>query len=267
MTADTVAPAPFFVALGDGCYRPTEHASGAWQPGEMHFGPLSGLLTHAIEQHREHVGGAPLLLARITFDILGFLALEETAVRVETRRPGRTIELIEATASIAGRDVAVARAWYSVAVETEAVAAGTDAPIRSVDESPAADFGVDWGGGYVHALEYRVCGEREPGRNRAWQRTPHPLVAGERVSPLARWIGLVDAANGVAVREHPEEWIYPNLDLTIHLHRQPEGEWVGFDTTVVFGPTGQGITSTALHDERGHVGRAAQTLTVRPTAG
>lgn len=260
-------PTAYFTALGEDRYQPTEHASGAWQPGEMHFAPLGGLLTHAIERHRaeRHAGeAAPLLLARMTFDILGFLALEETSVRVETRRPGRTIELTEATASIAGRDVAVARAWHSVAVDTAGVEGGAVAPLPSPAASRAAEFGVNWGGGYVRSVEYRVCGEREPGRNRAWQRTAHPLVDGEQVAPLARWIGLIDGANGIAVRERPDTWMFPNLDLSIHLHRQPAGEWVGYDTSVSFGPAGQGITHTALHDEHGHVGFASQTLTVRP---
>ena len=264
MPADAAQPAAYFTALGDGRYSPGEVASGAWQPGEMHFAPLGGLLTHAIEQHRAEHGTAALLLSRMTFDILGFLALAETSVRVETRRPGRTIELTEATASIAGRDVAVARAWHSVPVDTTAVAGGAAEPLPSPAESQAGEFGAGWGGGYVHSVEYRVCGDRAPGRNRAWQRTAHPLVAGERVAPLARWIGLIDGANGIAVRARPEQWMFPNLDLTIHLHRQPEGAWVGYDTTVSFGPAGQGITHTALHDERGHVGFASQTLTVRP---
>jgi hypothetical protein len=272
---------PYFVALGGGRYRPTERASGAWQPGEMHFAPLGGLLTHAIERHRvarqgdarhggaDHGGDAPLMLARMTFDILGFLALDETAVRVETRRPGRTIELTEAVASIAGRDVAVARAWHSVALDTARVEGGAAAPLPSPEDMQPADFAGEWGGGYVRSIELRDDGDRAPGRGRAWQRTPHPLVDGEAVAPLARWIGLIDAANGIAVREAPDAWVFPNLDLTVHLHREPEGAWVGFDTTVSFGPSGQGITHSALHDARGHVGFASQTLTVRPapTAG
>ncbi|MCH1883290.1 thioesterase family protein [Agrococcus sp. ARC_14] len=263
MTA-AAQPTSYFIALGDGRYQPTEHASGAWQPGEMHFSPLGGLLTHAIERHRAAAGAAPLLLARMTFDILGFLALDETTVRVETRRPGRTIELTEATASIAGRDVAVARAWHSVAVDTTSVTGGASEPMPGPDAMPHAEFAVEWGGGYVRSVELREGGDRAPGRNRAWQRTAHPLVEGEEVAPIARWIGLIDGANGIAVRERPDEWMFPNLDLTIHLHRQPEGAWVGYDTTVIFGPSGQGTTSTELHDQRGHVGRASQTLTVRP---
>ncbi|SFS18117.1 Thioesterase-like superfamily protein [Agrococcus baldri] len=266
--AAAAAPDPYFVAHGEGRYAPTAAAEGAWQPGEMHFAPLGGLLTHAIEAHRieRHAGeAAPLRLSRMTFDILGFLALEETTVRVETRRPGRTIELTEATASIAGRDVAVARAWHSVAVDTAAVAGGDAEPLPAPAAMQASDFAKGWGGGYVHSVEFREDGSRAPGRNRGWQRTAHPLVAGEAYEHIAAWIGLIDGANGIAVREQPDAWMFPNLDLTIHLHREPEGAWVGYETTVSFGPAGQGITHTALHDERGHVGFALQTLTVRPS--
>ena len=97
-----------------------------------------------------------------------------------------------------------------------------------------------------------------------WIRTPIPLLPDEEVSPVARFACLVDTANGIAVREDPRKWAFPNLDLTIHLHREPAGEWVGFDTEVIFSPDGRGLTSTTLHDLTGPVGRAEQVLTVRP---
>ena len=58
--------------------------------------------------------------------------------------------------------------------------------------------------------------------------------------------------------------MFPNLDLTVHLFRQPAGGWLGLDTTVSFGPAGQGLTSSVLHDEQGPLGSVQQTLTVRP---
>ncbi len=58
--------------------------------------------------------------------------------------------------------------------------------------------------------------------------------------------------------------MFPNTDLTVHLYRTPVGDWVGFDTSVSFGPTGVGLTSSILHDVEGPVGRAEQILTVRP---
>jgi hypothetical protein len=61
--------------------------------------------------------------------------------------------------------------------------------------------------------------------------------------------------------------MFPNVDLTIHLHRQPVPGPVGLETAVTFGPTGQGLTSSVLHDEAGPLGRANQLLTIRPLPG
>lgn len=91
-----------------------------------------------------------------------------------------------------------------------------------------------------------------------------PLLSDEEVSALATYVGHVDSANGIAVRQSPDQWMFANVDLTIHLHRQPVAGPVGLDTSVVFGPTGQGLTSTTLHDVLGPVGHASQVLTVRP---
>lgn len=107
-------------------------------------------------------------------------------------------------------------------------------------------------------------GAPRPGRTTAWISTSVGLVAGQAASPLASYLALVDTANGIAVRRPPTAWMFPNVDLTVHSHRRPEGNWTGLDTTVVFGPAGQGVTSTVLHDLAGPVGHAQQMLTVRP---
>ena len=90
------------------------------------------------------------------------------------------------------------------------------------------------------------------------------LLDGEPVSPLARAATLFDLSNGMAVRADPKEVAFPNLDLTAHLFGMPEGEWLGFDTSVSFGHQGLGLTSTVLHDARGPIGMLGQALTVRP---
>ena len=64
------------------------------------------------------------------------------------------------------------------------------------------------------------------------------------MSPTAAYLGLVDTANGIVVREDPRTWMFPNVDLTVHLFRAPEAGWVGFDTTVTFGSDGLGLTSS-----------------------
>jgi hypothetical protein len=144
------------------------------------------------------------------------------------------------------------------------VAGGEPARIPPPEELPAWDMTSVWPGGYIASLDVRRSAESRPGRTTAWVSSPLELLAGELVSPLAGFVALVDTANGVCVREDPGEWLFPNVDLTIHLHRQPVPGPVGLDTSVVFGPSGQGLTSTVLHDRLGPVGQAAQLLTVRP---
>lgn len=246
-------------------YKPTAHAGGAWDTNEQHFSPLGGLVVHAIERHlAARPEGTGLLLSRISFDILGRLALDECEIWVETIRPGRTIELIEAVALIAGRPVVRARAWLLAPGDTAAVAGG---PVPALTPPGALTrWPMDelWPGGYIASLDVRPLAPPQPGRATVWVSTPLDLVAGQQAGPLASYLALVDTANGIAVRQPPTAWIFPNVDLTVHLHRQPEGGWTGLDTTVTFGPTGQGVTSTVLHDTTGPVGHAHQILTVRP---
>jgi hypothetical protein len=258
-------PGSFFERIDEHRYRPTAHSGGAWDPDELHFSPLGGLIVHAIDRHRAGHADAGLALSRISFDILGRLANDVCEIAVEVLRPGRTIELLEATLSIGGRPVIRARAWLLATLDTSAVAGGGDAALPSPEPLDSWALSSVWpAGGVVDSVDIRPVGTPQTGRTTAWITTDVELVAGEAVSPLARYVTLVDLANGIATRQPPSEWMYPNVDLTMHLHRQPTGRWVGLDTTVVFGPSGQGITSSVLHDLAGPIGHAHQMLTVRP---
>lgn len=267
MSIPTAPRGGYFEAIDEGRYKPTTHAGGAWNPGEQHFSPLGGLVVHAIDRHRAAGPDNGLLLSRISYDILGRLALDECEIEVETIRPGRTIELLEAVVRIAGRPVVRARAWFLAALDTTAVAGGADDRLTPPEALSPWAMSELWPGGYITSLDVRPVAAPRPGRTTAWVSTPLDLVAGVPVSPLASYLALVDTANGIAVRQPPTEWMFPNVDLTVHLHRRPRGAWTGLDTTVTFGPSGQGLTSTVLHDVDGPVGRAEQTLTVRPLTG
>ncbi|BCM70791.1 MULTISPECIES: thioesterase family protein [Streptomyces] len=246
-------------------YKPTGHASGAWDPGEQHFSPLAGLIVHAIDRHvAARPGAGPAALSRISFDILGRLALDECEIRIGTVRPGRTIELVEAVAVIAGRPAVRARAWLLATGDTTAVAGGTADRLPPPGTLRPWPLTSVWPGGYIASLDVRPLAPPQPGRATAWVSTGLDLVAGQSVGSLASYIALVDTANGIAVRQPPTAWMFPNVDLTVHLHRRPEGRWTGLDTTVTFGPAGQGVTSTVLYDLAGPVGHAQQILTVRP---
>ncbi|MBF6411696.1 thioesterase family protein [Nocardia cyriacigeorgica] len=254
----------YFRRIGAERYLPTEYTGGAWRADEQHFSPLGGLIVHAIEAARARDGRPELAMSRITFDILGRIGREEFDIEVHTTRPGRTIELTEATVVIAGRPVVSARAWLLSAQDTSAVTGGEPDRLPAPESLERWPIGELWPGGYIASLEVRTTAAPQPGRTTAWISTPVALLDGETTSPLADFVALIDTANGIAVRQDPRKWMFPNVDLSIHLYRQPQGSWTGLDTSVVFGEQGQGLTTTVLHDVHGPVGRAEQILTVRP---
>jgi hypothetical protein len=263
VTVSTDAPDPdaYYVPLGDDRYRSTVHVQGAWTDEHQNMAPVSGLLTRAIERCEPR---DDLMVSRIAFDILGAIPCGEAAIAARIIRPGRTIELLEAEMSIGGRVVVRATAWRLALADTSAIAGSAVGPMPGPEAGEPWHAPDVWGGGYIRSVEFRVLPGWQPGRGRVWMRTGIDLVAGQPSSDLAQYAGLIDTANGIAVRADPTSVLFPNTDLTVHLVRTPVGPWVGLDTTVSFGPDGVGLTATVLHDVSGPVGRAAQTLTVRP---
>ncbi|MEU5841374.1 thioesterase family protein [Rhodococcus sp. NPDC047139] len=253
----------YFERLGPTSFRATEHVSGAWNEAEQHIAPALGLLAHVIETDRDDRRDDGLVIARLSYDILGTVPVGPVVTTVEVLRPGRTIELVEATLAYDGRTIVRARAWLMQTRATTELAGTTLQPIPSPEESEPWDPTAVWPGGFIGSVEVRRTWV-EPGRASFWVRTPIPLVDDEKVSSLAATAGLFDIANGMAVRADPKEVAFPNLDLTVHLFTEPRGEWVGFDTSVSFGADGVGLTSTVLHDTSGPIGTMSQILTVRP---
>jgi Thioesterase-like superfamily len=244
-------------------FRATEHTGGAWNLETQHIAPALGLMAHAVETDRDGRRSDGLVVTRLSYDILGTVPIAEVEVDVQVLRPGRTIELVEAVLSHGGRAVVRLRAWLMEPRDTSALRGTGQARIPGPDQTKPWDPTGVWPGGFIATAEVRRH-QVEPGRAQVWVRTDVPLVAGEEVSPLSRAAGLLDIANGMTVRAEPTEVLFTNVDLTAHFVDQPQGEWVGFDTAVSFGPTGVGLTTSAVHDERGPVGTSSQSLTVRP---
>lgn len=256
----------YFERLGPSTFRATEHVSGAWDIETQHIAPALGLLAHAVElEHADRRPDDRLRINRLSYDILGTLPVDVVDIDIRVLRPGRTIELVEATLSHGGRAGVILRAWLLQPGSTAAVAGGALPTIAAPEDMDSWDATSLWPGGFITSADVRRD-PVEPGRGRYWVRTQLPLVEGEATSRLAAAAGLFDIANGMNVREDPRRVAFPNVDLTAHLFRQPRGEWVGFDTTVTFGATGVGLTSSTLHDVHGPIGTLAQVLTVRPTA-
>jgi hypothetical protein len=251
----------FYARDGD-VLVPSELTRGPWDPGAQHAGPPSALLARAVEAEGLQVG-------RITIEILRPVPIAPLAVTHRVVRPGRSVELVAATLAEAEgerRELARAHAWRLR--PQEGVPPGDRDPAPPGPDAgrttPFFETGQDVG--FHTAMDFRfVAGAfTEPGPAVVWLRMRHPLVAGEPTSPLARVLVAADAGNGVSATLDYRRFVFINTELTVHLLREPAGEWVCLDAATHLGAPGLGLAESVLSDERGRIGRAAQTLLVRP---
>lgn len=252
----------FFHRDGD-AFVATELTRGPWSPDHQHGGPPAALLGRAIESCEPRAGSR---ISRITFEILRPIPIDRFEVAVRMARPGRSVELLEAELSHGGEPVMLARAWR---IRTQAdvapeVLADADPPAAPGGAAETPFFPGAPPVGYHSAMEVRFVEGRwtEQGPAAAWFRIRGTLVAGEPLSPLTRVLAAADSANGISASLDFGKHLFINPDLTVQLHRYPEGEWVCLDAVTRIAPDGIGSSDAALWDERGRIGRVAQSLFV-----
>ena len=254
----------FFLPLDDDGtrWRATVHTTGPWDPGAQHGGPPSALLARGVERcaPRDDV-----VAARVTVEILGAIPVGELELRARVARPGRSVELVEAALTAGGRDVARAAAWRVRRAQGADVASRRPAPPPLPEQGPAGGLPPGWVDGYLSAIEWRVVagGFDRPGPCTAWTRMRHPLVPDEEPTGLQRALVVADSGNGLS-NELPISWLFINPELTVHLHREPVGEWLCVDAVTTVSSGGAGLATTALSDLDGPVGVGAQSLLVAP---
>lgn len=252
----------FYVARGDR-FVATEWSRGPWDPLSQHAGPPSALLGRAIERLE---GGEEFAVARITVELLRSVPVAELAVSARLVRPGRSVQLADAVLRDAAGEVALARAWR---IRRGDSAAEQSAPQPPPFADPASARAVDfdpWGGpSYFSAVEWRVAeGEfLAPGPASVWMRMRGHLVEGEEPSPLSRVLVAADSGNGVSMELSMASHLFINTELSVHLFREPVGEWVALDARTRIGPQGAGVATSDLYDSGRRIGAANQALLIR----
>jgi len=261
----------FYERIDETRYRATSHTAGPWSPDAQHMGPPSALLARELERCAPRPDTA---LARLVYEVLGPVPVGDLIVRAKVDRPGRAVELLSAELSAVtgsgdddARPVVRAYAWRLAQNDTAHVAGGGPEPLPPPDAAAPMLIPQGWLRGYLDAVEWRsLRGGLLDGSGRAtvWARPLADIVAGEASTPLQRLCAIADSGSGVSHRLDINAWIFVNLDVTLHLHRRPAGEWFALDAETTIGPTGAGTAITALHDTGGPLGVGAQSLLVRP---
>jgi Thioesterase-like superfamily len=246
-----------------GGFRPTELTRGPWDPGAQHAGPPAALVGRAVEL----AGRAGLRTARITFDVTRPVPIAPLEVAARVVRGGRRVELVEAAVRAGGEEVMRAVALRLGRAELalpEGLGAADPPPPGPEQGQQRPFFPTGAEVGYHTAMEWRfVSGSfLDPGPATVWLRMRHPLLPGEPPSPLTRVLIAADSGNGVSAVLDYRRFLFVNPDLTVHLHREPAGEWVCLDARTTLDATGGALAESTIHDRDGPVARGLQTLFV-----
>lgn len=250
---------PFYQRDGDR-FLSTESTRGPWDPGLQHGGPPSALLCRAFEELAD-----PMQLVRLTVEMIRPIPIAPLLASTEIVRAGRKATWLAGT--LRCNDRLVARATGTAIRTTELQLpqhVRPHATMAGLDTSPPYTFTFfQEPVGYHTAMEMRIeRGTWGEGPVAAWMRMRVPLVAGETPSPFQRVVVAADAGNGVSITLPIDRFTVINPDLTVYLHRLPQGEWIGMDAITVPEARGVGVTESRLHDAEGPVGRALQALVV-----
>jgi hypothetical protein len=256
-------PDSFYEPDGE-LYVATDLTRGPWDPGAQHAGPPSALLARQIEllpdSERFQVG-------RITFEILRPVPIGPLRVRTEVLRPGRRVRLVEAALVVEGEVLMRATAWQLEIAPVELPEGAEERPPAppAPEQGAAGDFFPGARDeGYHTAMEvvFASGGFMEIGPATAWLRMRVPLVAGEEPTPLQRVLVAADVGNGISAALDFRQFIFVNVELSVHLERMPAGEWICVDAVTLPQATGIATAESVLFDRDGRIGRAAQSLVI-----
>lgn len=253
-----------FEPAGDDRYLPTEAALGPWTARALHGGPPTMLTAREVERFP---ADADMFITRLTVELLRPVGRTPLEARSRLVRPGRKVQLVEA--SLWGDDQEVVRATALRIRRADVPVPGRADPPPLALPDATGEWIAPYGPGpayHLDGVEIRTPpearGDRAP--DRAWIRLKLPLVPGEEPSALVRACAAADFPNGISYLVDPHRIAYINPDLTLYLHRMPRGEWVMVDARTWLQPHGNGVADGALYDEQGRIGRSVQALLVEP---
>jgi Thioesterase-like superfamily len=257
-------------ALGEK-FTATDLVRSTWSAAIQHAAPVSALLVRALERCAQR---DDTRLSRVSVDLLGPVPAEgDLWVRSQLDRAGKQIELVSAEMLGLGPDgrprpVAKASGWRLQTLDTRVVVHAAAPPLRPVTEARSRDLERDWDRNYVHSLDWRwLTAPMNDGPGESWLKPTVDLVKGETMTPLQRLFAVADDANGIGTKLDITKWTFLNTDLVVHVHRIPEGEWIGIRAETNYGPDGIGTTIGTLFDQRGALGGIQQSVLVRRRPG
>ncbi|RZT39267.1 thioesterase family protein [Cupriavidus agavae] len=258
-------PRSIFEVSGD-TVESTVLSRGPWNPGAQHGGAPGALL--AVMADRAMAGEPGWAMSRLTLEFVRPVPVA-TLRAIVTPQPGGAVRRVRVELQHDGVTVVHGTAVYMRERPLDLAATplaptlpppdACDTPLLIPGMEPQTSF-------HYTAMESRVAAGtvREPGPAAVWFRIAVPVVADWPITPAARAIAAADFGNGISWAVPLHRFAFANADLTVYLHRLPQGEWVAAESETIAQPNGIGLARTTLHDELGPVGVAQQGLIFKP---
>lgn len=263
-----MSPTHAYAATGEGAFHASELTRGPWHPDHQHAGPPSALVCRAVEQAAAAHGLTHL--GRFTVNLLRPVPIGPMNVEVAEDYVGRNAGHFSARLIAGGKEVARFTALLQREAEVPVPEGTPGHPLPGPPRLPddCGETVAPFAGrrlGYGDLVANRLAeGRFFQGPCTAWFRLRHPLVDGELPSPYQRVVVAADSGNGISAALDFQRYSFVNSDLTINLLRRPVGEWIALQARTALGGNGCGLAESALYDVQGLIGRATQSLAVRP---
>lgn len=265
-------PDHFFTREG-AHFIPSAAARGYWRKGTLNGSAAAALAGHALEQAFVDAGFVPV---RFCVDLLRMPPDAPLTVATRVLHHSGRVRLVEA--EVRAQDEVVTRATCQIVRAGEQPAnpvwQSPRWPAPDPDSLPGIRHFGRWEarpipgdhprfaratpvGGDPAAGNPPVLGPMAPlSARQTWLRTTGTIVAGEPVTPFMRVVVTADFASPLSHSSaHGIDFV--NTDFTVHLHRLPDDEWLGFELTGHSSERGVAVGQATLHDRRGPLGAIA----------
>jgi hypothetical protein len=239
---------PFFVPSERGLL-PGAKAVGPWATDMLHGRLLAGLAAWAIERDHGMDGFVP---TRLTVDMFRNPPMEPAEVVTTLVRGGRRVRAMDALVRMGGKEVSRASALFLATGEDPVDDPVAVSPIWNAPPADELTADLDDDGSF-DVVSPADRGFGTPGARQAWIRDRRQLILGVELTPFVRAALAADLASPLA-NFGAEGLDFINADLSLHLGRLPEGEWIGTETAHRVAASGVSVAVCTLHDHRGPIG-------------
>ena len=248
MTEETLA---FYRREGD-AYKATGLGISPWNDQAQMGVALAGLAAHCLEQIPSP---APMLTTRLTVDIMGTVPPVALSPVNRVIREGRRMQLIEVSLEADGRSWVRATALRIRTQQSPEISNPATRSFPPEGRDPSLPRATQWAETILLQGGFHQTG---PGAQ--WVRFTSCVVAGEPLKPLERLAMIADFGSGIAPILPVKEWTQANTDISLHISRTSEDEWLLIDASSESAGNGIALVHSRISDRDGAIGMAHQSL-------